>query len=136
MLFVTNSHVLVNFRGGKTITLLANGSIIHQESRIQDNLEKSERVIGESQLYMGKKTVLLEDEFGENNEYIRHIALRFSRRGEARLVGVFDDFKKQIDTIFQRRKKIIGAEFEREKKELADRSNSMQGGSHVSMENS
>ena len=29
MLFVTNSHVLLNFRGGKTITLLANGSIIH-----------------------------------------------------------------------------------------------------------
>lgn len=34
MLFVTNSHVLLNFRGGKSITLLANGSIIHQESRV------------------------------------------------------------------------------------------------------
>ena len=29
MLFVTNTLVLLNFRGGKSVTLLANGSIIH-----------------------------------------------------------------------------------------------------------
>lgn len=29
MLFVSNSHLLLNFRGGKSVTLLSNGSIIH-----------------------------------------------------------------------------------------------------------
>ena len=78
MLFVSNMYVLVKFRGGKSATLMLNGSIIHQESRIKDLLEHSEKVIGESQVFRGKKTVLLEDEFGENNEQVRHIALQFS----------------------------------------------------------
>ena len=120
MLFVTNHHVLLNFRGGKSVTLLANGSIIHQESRVQDQLEKSERVIGESQLYQGKKTVLLEDEYGENNEKVRHIALRFTKRGQASLVGIFEDFKLQIDAIFLRRKQLIDKEFEKETQILRD----------------
>ena len=29
MLFVSNTHVLLKFRGGKTVTLLSNGSIVH-----------------------------------------------------------------------------------------------------------
>ena len=75
MLFVSNMYVLVKFRGGKSATLMLNGSIIHQESRIKDLLDNSEKVIGESQVFRGKKTVLFEDEFGENNEQVRHIAL-------------------------------------------------------------
>ena len=34
MLFVANAHVLLKFRGGKAVTLLSNGSIVHQESRV------------------------------------------------------------------------------------------------------
>ena len=83
-------------------------------------MEKSERVIGESQLYQGKKTVLLEDEYGENNEKMRHIALRFTKRGAATLVGVFDDYEKQLKSIFTRRFKIIEDEFAKEKKDLAE----------------
>lgn len=74
---------------------------------MQDQLEKSERVIGESQLYQGKKTVLLEDEYGENNDKVKHIALRFTRHGKAILVGVYEDFKQQINKIFHRRLRII-----------------------------
>ena len=61
MLFVSNNHILLKLRGGKTITLLPNGSIVHQESKIQEMLEDSEYVIGESQMYRGRKTLLFED---------------------------------------------------------------------------
>ena len=49
---------------------------------------------------------------------MRHIALRFSKRGTASLVGIFEDFRVQIDTIFQRRIKMINEEFEKEVTEL------------------
>ena len=78
-------------------------------------------MIGESQLYQGKKTVLLEDEYGENNEKVRHIALRFTKRGQAILVGIFEDFKVQIDSIFHRRKQLIAKEFEKEKELLIEK---------------
>ena len=57
-------------------------------------------MIGESQLYQGKKTIFLEDEYGENKDKVRHIALRFTKRGKATLVGVYEDFKQQIDAVF------------------------------------
>ena len=62
MIFVSNIHVLLKFRGGKAVTLLSNGSIIPQDLRIQGYLENS-KVIGESQIYKGKKTVLLERKY-------------------------------------------------------------------------
>ena len=42
MLFVSNSHVLLKFRGGKAVVLLSNGSIISQrENRVQKFLEEN-----------------------------------------------------------------------------------------------
>jgi len=40
-------------------------------------LENSERVIAESQLYQGKKSVLLEDDYvdEDNKDQVRHITL-------------------------------------------------------------
>lgn len=64
MLFVTNTHVLVKFNGGKAVTLLSNGSIVSQPKRIQQHLEDCE-IIGESQFSEGKKNVLLEQKYGE-----------------------------------------------------------------------
>ena len=119
MLFVSNSHVLINFRGGKSVILLSNGSIIHQEKRVQELLEKSERVIAESQLYLGKKTVLLEDEYGEHNENMRHIGLQFNKHGYAQLVGIFEDYRKQIEKIFDKRNDF----FEEEAKHSAEEIN-------------
>ena len=40
MLFVSNNHVLLKFRGGKAVTLLSNGSIISQTERVQRALEE------------------------------------------------------------------------------------------------
>ena len=34
MLFVTNIHVLLKFKGGKAVTLLSNGNIVAQPKRI------------------------------------------------------------------------------------------------------
>ena len=48
MLFVSNSHVLLKLRGGKSVTLLSNGSVIYQQKRVQDYFERAEKVIGES----------------------------------------------------------------------------------------
>jgi len=75
MLFVSNVHVLLKFRGGKAVTLLSNGCILHQTDRVQRFLEENSQVIGESQIYKGKKTVLLEQEYGDNLEYVRMVAL-------------------------------------------------------------
>lgn len=66
---------------------------------MQSLLEKSERVIGESQVFRGRKTVLLEDEFrdvnerGEDVEMVRHITLSFASNGIASTSGIYKDFK-------------------------------------------
>ena len=67
MHFVSNTHILIKFRGGKTVTLLANGSILHQERALQHRLEEAEKVIGESQVYRGHKTLLFQGSYGLNH---------------------------------------------------------------------
>ena len=34
MLFVSNQHILVRFKGNKTVTLQSNGAIVHQPKRV------------------------------------------------------------------------------------------------------
>ena len=75
MLFVSNTHVLLRLRGGKTVTLMANGSIIPQSSRVQKFLEEHSKVVGESQIYKGRKTVLLEQCYGEGLKTLRYVCL-------------------------------------------------------------
>ena len=94
MLFVSNQHVLLKFRGGKAVTLLSNGDIIHQEKHNYCYLEDAKRIIGESQVFNGKKTILLEQKYGDKDEKSRHITMQFSERGKAILFGVFNDFKQ------------------------------------------
>ena len=89
MLFVSNTHVLLKFNGGKAVTLLSNGSIVPQLPRIQGYLEDSE-VIGESQISNGKKNVLLYQKYGETKNQIRYICLQFSSDGLGELVGIYD----------------------------------------------
>lgn len=77
MLFVSNTHVLLRLRGGKTVTIMANGSIVPQLPRVQKLLEENSRVVGESQIYNGRKTVLLEQKYGDSAKQIRYVALLF-----------------------------------------------------------
>ena len=63
MLFVSNTHVLLRLRGGKTVTLLSNGNIVHQDERVQYHLEQAKAIIGESQVHRGTKTLLIQDEY-------------------------------------------------------------------------
>ena len=95
MLFVTNQHVLLKFRGGKAVTLLSNGSVIHQEPRVQDLLEKCEKIIGESQIFRGKKYLILEDEYQDADlkDKVRFVALQFRYTGLAACVGIYEDYK-------------------------------------------
>ena len=60
MLFVSNNHVLCQFRGGQAVTMLSNGSIIDQNDRMADHLGVKSVIVGESVLQQGKKLVLLE----------------------------------------------------------------------------
>ena len=83
MLFVSNNHVLMKFKGGKAVTLLSNGCIIHQTDRVQKVLEDNCRVVGESQIFESKKTVLLEQEYGETLNKVRYVALQFESTGLA-----------------------------------------------------
>ena len=96
MLFVSNTHVLLRLRGGKTVTLMANGSIIPQSSRVQKFLEEHSKVVGESQIYKGRKTVLLEQCYGEGLKTLRYLCLQFYSKGMAELVGVFVQPKKRM----------------------------------------
>ena len=94
MLFISNLHVLVSFKGGKVITLLANGSLIHQQNRVQDLLDSYEKIICESQIFQGKKTVLFEDVYykDQNDEKVRHMILQFNEEGIGEVQGIFYDF--------------------------------------------
>ena len=75
MLFVSNNHVLLKFRGGKTVTLLSNGCIIHQEKRVKRYLEENSTIIGESQISKSKKIILLEQTYGLENDKSVIVAL-------------------------------------------------------------
>ena len=94
MLFVSNQHVFIKFRGGKIVTLLSNGSIIHQDDLIQALLEKSTRFLGESQIFKGKKFLLLEEDYGEDaRQEVRYVALQFEPTGKARCVGIYESYE-------------------------------------------
>ena len=78
MLFVSNNHVLMKFRGGKTVTLLSNGCIVHQDKRVKRYLEENSTIVGESQISRSKKIVLLEQKYGVENEKSVIVALQFN----------------------------------------------------------
>ena len=73
-----------------------NGEIIHQDKRVQNKLEENSSVKGESQIFMNKKFILLEQKYGDDNDKDRHIVLEFDRHGYATEIGSFDQFKKQM----------------------------------------
>lgn len=89
----------MKFRGGKAVTLLSNGCIIHQTDRVQRILEENTSVVGESQIFKGKKTVLLLQEYGETLEKERFVALQFNSEGLAELVGIFDEPYEQMKKV-------------------------------------
>ena len=49
LLFISNYHILCKFRGGQTVTMLSNGSIVHQNEQVQRRLDASS-IVGESVL--------------------------------------------------------------------------------------
>ena len=96
MLFVSNNHVLMKFRGGKTVTLLSNGCIVHQDKRVKRYLEENSTIIGESQISRSKKIVLLEQKYGVENEKSVIVALQFNSLGRAQVVATFDEYKEAM----------------------------------------
>ena len=40
----------MKFKGGKTVTLLSNGCIIHQPNEVKKILDDNSKVVGESQI--------------------------------------------------------------------------------------
>ena len=96
MLFVSNNHVLMKFRGGKTVTLLSNGCIVHQEKRVQRYLEENSTIIGESQINRSKKIILLEQRYGVELEFSVIVALEFNQLGKAQVLATFDQYKETM----------------------------------------
>ena len=57
--------------------------------------------MGESQIFRGKKHLILEDWYkdysgGIETDKVRFIALQFKHTGLAECVGIFDDYKAQM----------------------------------------
>ena len=96
MLFVSNHHVLCKFRGGPSVTMLSNGSILHQENRVANHLGVNSAIVGESLLQQGKKLVLIEQSYGEKLEQKRLILLKFNQDGEASEEGIFENYLEQM----------------------------------------
>ena len=53
-------------------------------------------MVGESQITRGNKIVLLQQDYGENNEKSRLVALEFNKHGHADVVGIFDEYKEKM----------------------------------------
>ena len=53
-------------------------------------------MVGESQISRGVKIVLLQQDYGENEEKSRLVALEFNKHGEAVVAGIFDEFKEKM----------------------------------------
>ena len=90
MLFISNMHVLLRLRGGKTVTLQANGSVLTQEPLVQKLLEENSKVVGESKICNGRKIVVLEKRYGIGLNALQYMCLKFSTDGKGSLVGIFD----------------------------------------------
>ena len=62
MFFVTNQHILVKFRGGKTVIYKSNGTIIRQYKRIQEILDKENSYFpSKSVVEYGRKFLLVKN---------------------------------------------------------------------------
>ena len=96
MIFVSNTHMLLKLNGGKAVTLMLNGCILPQQSRIQHHLEDNSRIVGESQIFNCCKTVLLEQRSGYGLKQVSYITLQFSQDGKAELAGIFPEPKKEL----------------------------------------
>ena len=96
MLFVSNNHVLCQFLSGQFVTLLSNGSIVHQKDPVADHFGVNSVVVGESVLEQGKKLVLLEKSEGEGLKNKKFIVVNFGQDGEASEQGVFEDYREEM----------------------------------------
>ena len=79
------------------MTLLSNGSIVHQQDLVADHLGVNSVIVGESVLEQGKKLVLLEKSEGERLENKKFILVNFGQDGEASEQGVFEDYQEQME---------------------------------------
>ena len=96
MLFASNNHVLCKFKGGKAVTLLSNGCILYQESRLQRKLDYNSNIVGESVIHNGRKIILLEQKMLEF-ESKKYNMIRFDQFGKAHDQGSFKDYKEQMN---------------------------------------
>ena len=74
------------------MTMLSNGSILHQENRVANHLGVNSAIVGESVLQQGKKLVLLEKSQDEIPETKSYILVNFGQDGKASEQGVYEDY--------------------------------------------
>ena len=67
MLFVSDSHILCKFKGGKAVVIQINGIVIPQEPKLQSMLDQSESILSQSNIHYGHKFVLLMINFGNED---------------------------------------------------------------------
>ena len=96
MFFVSNVHILVRFRGNKTVILQSNGAIVRQTSRnVQSQLDdKASQIVGQSFVEFGKKFVAIYNNSDAQEKVID--VLRFDKDGQAMIVGHFIQVKDRI----------------------------------------
>jgi len=58
--------------------------------------ETKSKIVGESHIFEGKKTILIEKKVGKNLDKKLHIALEFDSQGQARVVGTIKKVYKEM----------------------------------------
>ena len=62
MYFVSNQHILMRFKTGKTVTLMFNGIIVDQPSRVLEKLDKaSASIVASTDVEFGQMFLTLYD---------------------------------------------------------------------------
>ena len=90
ILFVTNQHLLIKFKSGKTIVFLINGIVVPQKEAIQRYFDTSP-IVSQSFVNNGRKTILLRKRHS-SQDYFRnqYICIQFQENGLASIIGKFD----------------------------------------------
>ena len=98
MYFVSNQHILMRFRTGKTVTLMFNGIIVDQTPRLLDKLDKpSVRIVASTDVEFGKMFLTLYD----CNEKDLSVIV-FNRNGQGEKVASFEQRKSSLKDLIKK----------------------------------
>ena len=94
MLFITNEHVLVQFRFGKIVIFNVNGKVVPQNKEVQKILNRRPTIVAQSHVKRGMTFVALEVREISKRDMI---SLEFHETGKAKVVGIFENYALKMN---------------------------------------